>query len=111
MNGMQEIMERQTKTVNESEETFGRVKEGIDQSIASIQAIAQQTSRLDAARAKVIGGVQNLSAVAQENAASTEETSASAAEVSAIMGDISKSAEQLEDIADELKKNIGLFRL
>ena len=111
MNGMQEIMERQTRKVNESEVTFGQVKEGIDQSIASIQAIAQQTSQLDAARAKVIGGVQNLSAVAQENAASTEETSASAAEVSAIMGDISNSAEQLEGIADELKKNIGLFQL
>ncbi len=111
MNEVQEIMSQQTMKVNQSERTFGEVKVGIDQSINSINAIAQQTSKLDAARAKVIDGVQNLSAIAQENAASTEETSASVSEVSSIVDDISTSAAQLESIADELKKSIGRFRL
>ncbi len=111
MNDVQEIMRQQTTKVTQSERTFGEVKAGIDQSITSINAIAQQTSKLDEARAKVIDGVQNLSAIAQENAASTEETSASVSEVSSIVEDISTSASQLENIADELKKSIGLFRM
>lgn len=111
MNEVQEIMRQQTLKVNQSERTFGDVKVGIDQSITSINAIAQQTSKLDEARAKVIDGVQNLSAIAQENAASTQETSASVSEVSSIVEDISTSAAQLESIADELKKSIGQFRL
>lgn len=111
MNGIQKIMERQTQKVVQSEETFGVVKAGIDQSIASIHAIAEQTSKLDDARAKVIDGVQSLSAIAQENAASTEETSASVSEVSSIVDDISVSAAQLKGIADELKSSVELFQL
>lgn len=111
MNEVQEVIKQQTRKVSQSEETFGAVKEGIDHSIASIKAIAEQTSKLDEARARVIDGVQNLSAIAEENAASTEETSASVAEVSTIVEDISTSAAQLKSIADELKQSIGLFRL
>ena len=111
MNEVQEIMKQQTRKVDQSEETFGEVKMGIDQSIASIKAIADRTSKLDTARARVVDGVQNLSAIAQENAASTQETSASVTEVSTIVDDISTSAAQLRSIADELKQSIDLFRL
>ena len=104
-------MKKQSRKGNQSEETFGEVKMGIDQSIDSIKAIADRTTRLDESRARIIDGVQNLSAIAQENAASTEETSASVTEVSSIVEDISTSAAQLRTIADELKQSIDLFRL
>ncbi len=111
MDGVQKIMQQQTEKVQQSEDTFGGVKAGIDQSIMSIQAIARQTEELDTARAKVIDGVQNLSAIAQQNAASTEETAASVSEATAIVEDISDSAAQLKEIADELQQGIGRFRL
>ncbi len=111
MDGVREIIRRQTEKVHESEETFSGVKAGIDQSIISIQAIADQTEKLDQARAKVVDGVQNLSAIAQQNAASTQETAASVSETTAIVEDISASAGQLKGIADELQKSIGQFRL
>lgn len=111
MNEIQEIMKQQNEKVNQTDETFGEVKTGIDQSIASIQAIAKQTRQLDEARVKVIDVVQNLSAIAEENAASTEETSASVTEVSAIVDNISENAGGLRRIADELKKSVAIFKL
>ncbi len=53
--------------------------------------------------------VQNLTAIAEENAASTEETSASAAEVGSIVSNIATDVEQLNGIAKEMEENIKMF--
>ena len=85
------------------------VKTGIDSSVESVREITAKTKQLDDARVMVVDVVQNLTAIAEENAASTEETSASASEVGAIMGTISDNAQQLNTIADELKNSIKQF--
>lgn len=103
MNEIQEIMKEQNLKVSQTDETFGEVKEGIEQSIMSIQAIAEQTRKLDETRVRVIDGVQNLSAIAEENAASTEETSASVMEVSSIVENIKASAGDLRGYCGRLK--------
>lgn len=54
--------------------------------------------------------VQNLTAIAEENAASTEETSASMTEVGNAFGDIADSASKLKEIANEMEKNMAIFR-
>ncbi|MDE7285305.1 MAG: methyl-accepting chemotaxis protein, partial [Lachnospiraceae bacterium] len=82
---------------------------GIDKSIDGIRAIAARTKKLDEARVKVVDVVQNLTAIAEENAASTEETSASAAEVGSIISSIAENAKQLNKIANEMEENIKLF--
>ncbi|TCL60670.1 methyl-accepting chemotaxis protein [Kineothrix alysoides] len=111
MNEIKEIMKEQNIKVTRTDDNFDEVKAGISQSMLSIKAIADQTKKLDEARVKVIDGVQNLTAIAQENAASTEETSASVMEVGSIVENIAASAGGLEKIADELKESIGTFRL
>ncbi len=111
MNEIQDIMKNQNQKVSQTDSSFEEVNSGIAESIVGIKAIQQQTKRLDDARVKVIDGVQNLSAIAEENAASTEETSAAVTEVSTIVYEIAKEAGELEVISDELKKSIELFRL
>ncbi|CDD47378.1 methyl-accepting chemotaxis sensory transducer [Firmicutes bacterium CAG:534] len=74
-----------------------------------MRTLTDKTKQLDEARVKVVDVVQNLTAIAEENAASTEETSASASEVGAIMENISDNAKQLNVIADELKESISQF--
>lgn len=110
MNEIKEIMVVQNKKVSQTDSRFSEVKAGIEQSIVGIKAIEKQTNRLDEARIKVIDGVQNLSAIAEENAAASEETSASVTEASEIVINISHSADDLRNIADELKESIQLFK-
>ena len=75
--------------------------------LVSVRLAAQCTD----ARVNVVDVVQNLTAIAQQNAASTQETSASVTEVSGIVYDISSNAEKLKAIADELEKNMKVFRI
>lgn len=109
MEDVKEVIEKQNENVMNTEGVFHEVKDGIDKSIDGIRAIAARTKKLDEARIRVVDVVQNLTAIAQENAASTEETSASAAEVGSIISSIAENAKQLNEIANEMEENIKLF--
>lgn len=77
----------------------------------SVVNITGKTENLDDSRSKVVDVVQNLSAIAEENAASSQETSASVAEVGNIVIDISENAAQLKDIAYGLEQSVKKIRL
>ena len=109
MEDVKAVIEQQNEHVINTGKAFMEVKTGIDSSVESVREITAKTKHLDDARVKVVDVVQNLTAIAEENAASTEETSASASEVGAIMGTISDNAQQLNTIADELKNSIKQF--
>lgn len=109
MEDVKSVIAKQDEHVANTEKAFEDVKDGIDKSIESVRTLTDKTKQLDEARVKVVDVVQNLTAIAEENAASTEETSASASEVGAIMENISDNAKQLNVIADELKESISQF--
>lgn len=109
MEDVRSVIERQNTNVQNTRDAFENVKSGIDSSIDGIRSIAGKTAKLDEARVKVVDVVQNLTAIAQENAASTEETSASAAEVGTIMENIADNANQLHQIAVKLEDSVNQF--
>lgn len=109
MDEVKEVIEKQNENVANTQNAFENVKSGIDSSIDGIRVIADKTAKLDEARIRVVDVVQNLTAIAQENAASTEETSASAAEVGAIMSNIAENADQLHQIAVDLEESVKQF--
>lgn len=111
MEDVKKVMEEQTANVEKTSEIFGKVQKRITDSVEGIDAITKQTRKMDGARVKVIEVVQNLSAIAEENAASTQETSASVTQVEDVMEDISSNAEKLRNIADNLENNMKVFKL
>lgn len=80
-------------------------------SINGMQVISDKTQKLDKARVNVVDVVNNLTAIAEENAAATEETSASVVEVASIVTDIAEKAQGLNSIAEELEERINIFQL
>lgn len=111
MKELKEIIEKQNEHVAETGAIFAEVMDGIDSSIVGVGNIRKKSAELDGARTGVVDIVQNLSAIAEENAASTEETSASTAEVASIVGEVADSAKQLSQIAEHLENEISVFRV
>lgn len=111
MSDVKVVIDKQDENVSLTEKAFEDVNEGISQSIEGIRAISRRTKELDEARVKVVDIVQNLTAIAEENAASTEETSASATEMSAIMESIDENARNLNEVADQLHNTISRFKI
>ena len=110
MEDVRKVIAKQDEDVAHTESAFKDVQEGISKSIDSIRLIASKTEKLDEARVKVVDVVQNLTAIAQENAASTEETSATVAEVGSIMTNVADNAKQLHQIANALDDDVKQFR-
>lgn len=111
MEDVKRIMESQNESVEHTDESFRQVGEGIRSSILGVNRISDKTKRLDEARIVVVDVVQNLTAIAEENAASTEETSASVTEVSSIVNQISENANRLREVANRLEKNMNIFKM
>ncbi len=111
MNNVREIMAKQNENVQRTDEAFQIVKDGIDRSMDGVKYIADKTSKLDEARVNVVDIVQNLTAIAEENAAGTQETSASATEFGNMIGDIENETQGLKNAADVIEESVGRFKL
>lgn len=111
MDEVKAIMEQQSENVSKAGVVFSQVETGIADSINGIAQIADRTNRLNSTRSGIVDVVQNLTAIAEENAASTQETSAAVNEVANVMQEISDHAVELQDIASTLEKNISIFKI
>lgn len=111
MDEVKTIMNLQSENVHKTGQVFKQVRDGISSSISGVGEIATKTTQLDKARGDVVDVVQNLTAIAQQNAASTEETSASVMEVSNVMQEIMENANRLKEIASILEENMNSFTL
>ena len=109
MENVKVVVNSQDENVLKTEKAFVEVKEGIDRSVLSISNIEKKTAQLDNARVEVVDIVQNLTAIAEENAASTEETSASIDMVSSIMVSTEQNSNSLKEISDKLEQVVSVF--
>lgn len=111
MNEVREIMQKQTENVAETDAQVMQVINEVEQSIKAIGEVTVKTEKIDETRAGVVDTVQNLSAIAEENAASTQETSAAVAQVSSIIAEIADNAKQMKEISVELDNSMNVFEV
>lgn len=109
MQVVKENMDTQSNMLAETDKMFETFNAGVQASIRSVGAIADRTDGLDTSRVKVVDIVQSLSAIAEENAASSEETSASVTQVGEVIMDISENANRLKEISGQLEDAVQLF--
>ena len=106
MESVKEIMEQQNDYITKTKEIFGDVDREIGNSLEGIHAISGNVKELNDARRALADSISNLSAIAEENAASTEETSASTSVVSSMMEEVSDIASRVSDTAGNIKKDV-----
>lgn len=111
MNQVRDIMDKQSENVMMTDTRFAEVIKGIEESMEAISRIAEKAEEMDKTRVSVVDTVQNLTAIAEENAASTEETSASITEITSAVSDISSKAGNLQDIAVKMDESMAIFKL
>jgi len=107
----EEIVIEQSKGVRETNEKFNGIASSVEEMKAITQLIQQSGSEMDKKKNLMIEVIQNLSAISQENAASTEEVSATIEEQTASMVEIMDSSSKLESLAYEMKESINRFTI
>ncbi len=111
MNEVNEIILEQQQKLVQTREKFDVVSTGIENSRKESSVISSQADECNSERGRVVDVIQNLSAVSEENAASTQETTASLQELNATINLLAEAAGELKSMAQVLEENVAFFKL
>ena len=109
MKQVKEVIYKQSNHVDEISDIFNVFNSELASAFDAIDNINGSIHDMDDSRVSVVDVVQNLTAIAEENAASTQQTSASMTEVRNIIEDITNNINNLHEIADTLNEDINKF--
>ena len=99
------------RVLNETVEKINTLIDGVSSTVNGISNISALTEECDASKVVIVEAISSLSAISQENAASTEETSASMEEMSANLNLLAGSAQELKTVAEKLDEDLEFFKL
>ncbi len=111
MEKMNEVSKEQTQSVDNTKRKYESIKSAMEISVEAMDQLNASGGEMTKAKNEILDMLQTLSAIAEENAASTEEASSAMVEQSASMDDIAKSSETLASLASKLQQIIMSFKL
>jgi len=111
MEESREIVKEQEKSVDLTRDKFNEISSAIKQAEEMATMIEKASTIMDKQKNQVQDVILSLSAVAEENAASTEEVSAAIEEQTASIEEISDASENLSVLAMTLRQLIEHFRV
>ncbi|MDI6600816.1 MAG: methyl-accepting chemotaxis protein [Thermoanaerobacteraceae bacterium] len=106
-----EINKDLTESVKNTSSAFAMISESLGKAMKSIEKVIGMMDEMNKLREKAVEGVDNISAVSEETAASSEEVSASSEEQNAALEEINGSLQELKDMTDKLFDAISKFKV
>ncbi len=103
-------MNEEQTILEETKKRFDVLNTEITNSVEDIKGISAQTESLEQIKATIVENVSDLSAISQQNAASTEEVTASMESIAMNIKSISDDSEGMNSIANNLVESVGEFR-
>lgn len=104
------IVGQQNAKLEETKEKFAEISRAVENGKGIVDSMNYNSQKLEEENKNIIRIVENLSAIAQENAATTEEAAASVDTQTESMSDITVASENLTGIAVELQKEVSVFQ-
>ncbi|MCR5429058.1 MAG: cache domain-containing protein [Lachnospiraceae bacterium] len=83
----------------------------VSSTVDGISLISDLTKTCNASKDQIVDAMSSLSAISEENAASTEETGASMEELNATVNGLAEAAGSLNEVAEKLDSELGFFKL
>lgn len=111
MGEVAESVAEQDKMLSTTISMFGSLNNEINEVVFAVNTIREQIERLAHLKESVLENIVGLSAVAEENAATTEETSAAMNVLSSIIDKCNEQTESLMQLSEQLSKNTQKFSL
>ena len=110
MNGVARLMEKQNEKMTETGDKFTQISEAIEKSQTIVRILDKSSKEIEEKNDTIVKAIENLSSVAEDNAATTEEAAAAVATQVQSMEEISGASENLANVAVELQEEVAKFR-
>lgn len=105
------IVEQQQRKLDDTKAKFDDVEDGINICWEKTEGIQDQTTLCNESREQVIDVIQGLSAISEQNAASTQETNASMEELNSVISVMADEAGELMVLSQQLDESLRFFKL
>jgi len=110
MNSVAGLMEKQNEKMAETGDKFTQISEAIEKSQTIVRILDKSSKEIEEKNDTIVKAIENLSSVAEDNAATTEEAAAAVATQVQSMEEISGASENLANVAVELQEEVAKFR-
>lgn len=110
MGNMQDTTRSQTESVFLTTDTFGKMADKIQEINHLVSRTDNSVNIMVTKKDDIIGIIQNLSAIAEQNAAGTQEASASVEQQAASILEISNSSDSLSCLASKMQDLVARFK-
>lgn len=107
---VRELVVTQSQTVNDTKSKYEEIADSIQEIDSEIHELQAAAVKMDRSRSSVTAVTESLSALAQENAASTEETSSVTYTVLENMKDIVKISRAVDELSSKLNHILSEFK-
>ena len=101
----------QTEHLDDTKQNMERMQEGVDSVSINAKEISSRVDNLDLAKASLVEIIDSLSAISEENAASSAETKNSMDNLNSTFEVITNASESLKDLAKQLYDKISYFTI
>ncbi len=103
------IIHEQNKSVLQSNDEFLKIEEAVNVAIEMANHLKTSGERMGVMKNEILDSMMNLSAIAEENSASTEEVLSSMEEQAASINQLAETSEVLAGLSRNLQEMIGKF--
>ncbi len=111
MQSVSKMLEMQVYKSNLTKDKFDEIEKAVEKSHEVTLQANDFSKDLEANNAKMSSVIEQLSAIAEENAATTEEAFASVQMQGMSIDNISTASQELAELAEKLNKQVSVFEL
>ncbi len=110
MRSTEVLVREQYEKLAATKERFKEVGNGINVSKHGTDVIKGNAEVCDSSRVTVVDVISNLSAISEENAASTQQTTSSM-ELNATINILAETAAKVKEVSDQLNEDMKYFKM
>ena len=111
MRSTEVLVREQYEKLAATKERFKEVGNGINVSKHGTDVIKGNAQVCDSSRVTVVDVISNLSAISEENAASTQQTTSSMQELNATINILAETAAKVKEVSDKLNEDMKYFKM
>ena len=109
INEVTDMIMNQKTALDETKMKFGIVDDGISAAVVGMGVVQEQVDVCGRSGEQVVGLMTNLSAIAEENAATTEQTNTSMNELNDATASLARTAVELKQLSIAVQENLHYF--
>lgn len=109
INEVTDMIMHQKTALDETKTKFGVVDEGISDAVVGMGSVQEQVDACGRSGENVVSLMTNLSAIAEENAATTEQTNTSMNELNDATASLARTAVELKQLSIAVEENLNYF--